>query len=439
MGSSSAAPLTAHLVGDVDNSSREDAEGRRAGESGTLVLEMDLDLHTVFHDLAIDHPCGRLHHLDLADVPDGPGRRRDSLACSIAPGTRTGADHLSDDDDAHGMLLDARWDTAGHHSCQASLERSGNRWHGPIVLGPMRTIMPPTTYRLGAGLAIAAVLAAGSHAAAQTPPASPGSPPGSQGSPVTLTYPQGPTDVVLRMATGGGFIQFTYGLTQAPEFTLYGDGTAVFRPSVDPSGSGFPPFMQTTLSADEIQALLTFALGPGGLADARAAYDHRLITDQPTTVFTVDTDQVDKTVSVYALGRTPPGGPDDAAYQSFQALGDRLTHFGATAIANGDPAFTLYQPSQYRAYLSPATDDSTTALSWPWADLTLEDFQAYGDHEDVVLGGLTPDQAAAVTRIPSGGVPSTIILAPDGTTRLTLTIRPLLPGEPLDPLAPTPS
>ena len=129
-----------------------------------------------------------------------------------------------------------------------------------------------------------------------------------------VSHPTGTTDVVLRMDTAGGLVPLTYGLTQAPEFTLYGDGTVVFRPSADPEGDGFPPFVQATMTAEQMDVLLTYALGPGGLRDARDSYEHRQITDQATTVFSIDADDIDKSVAVYALGRTQPEGEDAAAY-----------------------------------------------------------------------------------------------------------------------------
>ena len=61
----------------------------------------DLDLDPVLDDLALGHDRGRLHDLDRLDVANGPGRRRDSLACSVAPRSGACADHLPDDDDAH--------------------------------------------------------------------------------------------------------------------------------------------------------------------------------------------------------------------------------------------------------------------------------------------------------------------------------------------------
>lgn len=288
----------------------------------------------------------------------------------------------------------------------------------------MLPAMPNTTRRLGTSLAFAAILATSLPAAAQSPDAST----------APVTHPVGATDVVLRMDTAGGFVPTTYRMTQAPEFTLYGDGTVVFRPSADPEGDGLPPFVQATMNEAEMDALLLYALDPGGLRDARESYMHRQVTDQPTTVFTINADGVDKSVAVYALGLTQPEGADAADYESFQALGAVLSDFGQQVAAGHAQDPQLYQPTEYRAFLSPALDPSVTATPWPWPDLTIEDFQPYAAEEGVLVGGLTPEQAAQVTTVPSGGVLAMPIQTPDGTT-VTLTLRPLLPGESVDPAA----
>jgi len=289
----------------------------------------------------------------------------------------------------------------------------------------MLPAVPAPSRILCSALAVVAVLVGGALAGAQSPAAS---------LVAGVSHPTGGTDVVLRMDTAGGLIQPTYRLTQAPEFTLYGDGTVIFRPSADPAGDGLPPFVQATMSAEQMNVLLAYALGPGGLRDAREAYEHRQITDQPTTVFSIDADGVDKTVAVYALGATQSDAADAAAYAGFQALGSLLVDFGQQ-VAQGhaqDPH--VYQPAEYRAFLSPAMDPSVVAIAWPWPDLTLDDFQPYAANEGVLVGGLSPEQAAQVTTVPSGGVPSIAIQAPDGTP-LTLSLRPLLPGESVDPAA----
>ena len=92
-----------------------------------------------------------------------------------------------------------------------------------------------------------------------------------------IEHPTGPTDIVLRYEEGGGFVMPAFFATQAPNFTLYGDGTIIFRNQMleplEPVGSVFlmHPFKTARLSEEQIQDLLTSALGEFGLGAARGA------------------------------------------------------------------------------------------------------------------------------------------------------------------------
>jgi len=248
----------------------------------------------------------------------------------------------------------------------------------------------------------------------------------------TIAHPEGATDVVLQMDTAGGLVPLTYRLTQVPVFTLYGDRTVIFRPTADAEGNGFPPLAQATMTIEQMDALLLYALDLGGLREARDSYDSRQVTDAPTTTFSIDAHGVDKSVAVHALGMTQPEGDDAAAYEGFLALGGALANFGEQVVLGNALDAGLFQPKEYRAFLSPAQDPSTAAIAWPWSDPSPDDLQPFGDFEGVLFGGLTPGQVAQVTTIPSGGVPSLLVRTPRGTTA-TLSLRPLLPGEPDDP------
>src|SRR5688572_4070572 len=80
-----------------------------------------------------------------------------------------------------------------------------------------------------------------------------------------IEHPTGPAEVVLRMDQGGGHMIFGFALTQAPTFTLYGDGTFLLRPIEDPDrtefSQGFPRFLQGRMTEEYVQALLGLALG----------------------------------------------------------------------------------------------------------------------------------------------------------------------------------
>jgi hypothetical protein len=298
------------------------------------------------------------------------------------------------------------------------------------MLGVMRSALG----RPGLLLSLVALLATGPAATAQSLEAALRPVADDSPSPVHVSHPAGSTDVLLRMDTHGGLVPLTFSRAQAPEFTLYGDGTVLFRGLDDPEGDGFPPFIQARMAPAQMDALLLVALDAGGLRHARESYDHRQATDQPTTIFAIDADGSTKSVAVYGLGTAPTEGPDAAAYERFEDLAVQLVTFWEQADSGLYQDAQPYRPAGYRAFLSPTEDPSIDAVPWPWPDLTLADFEAYGYQEDVRIGGLTPIQARAVTTEPSGGVPALIVVGPDDIP-YTLTIRPLLPGEPVDPTA----
>src|SRR4249919_1530511 len=91
------------------------------------------------------------------------------------------------------------------------------------------------------------------------PSASPSAIPGAFGA---IEHATGASDVLLRYDQGGGFVMPGFLASQAPIFTLYGDGTIIFR---NPAVVGPPPigtvfrqagFRTAQLSEEQIQATL---------------------------------------------------------------------------------------------------------------------------------------------------------------------------------------
>ena len=254
-----------------------------------------------------------------------------------------------------------------------------------------------------------------------------------------IDHPTGSTDVVLSVETGGGFVPFGYLLSQAPTFVLYGDNTVIFRPSDVPSdGTTYAPFVEAQLSNEQVDALLTYALSVGGLADAADSYTDMLITDAPTTVFTIDAAGIDKAVSVYALGIVEPDGPDAEDYAAFEDLATLLSTFEQQVEKGNVLSAEPYQPEQYRVVLSevdPSQVDAAgaPAVAWPWTDLTPADFTPFPANAVWSYAGLTAAQLSAIATVPSGGGMDVYVTAPDGTTTYQVFWRPLLPGEDIAP------
>jgi hypothetical protein len=236
------------------------------------------------------------------------------------------------------------------------------------------------------------------------------------------------TKVILRMSVGGGFVPMSVAMLEMPTFTLYADGTAIFRPSTGGTFDAPPPLVQAELSDEQVAALLAYATGPGGLEAAAEQYNDMFVSDAPTTVFTIDIPELSKTVSVYALGiENPAGDPDAEILAQLDALADTLSTFETQVEAGNVESAALYEPTSYLATLAPDFEGNTaTPELWPW-DIAIPAFPADGSFVQLVL---TPEQVAQVTTVPSGGVGELYYEGP-ADQRVLVSIRPLLPDEPM--------
>ena len=224
------------------------------------------------------------------------------------------------------------------------------------VVGTMSTL---SRSLLLVGL-VALLAACGGAASSPVNPGSSGSPgtPANSASPEepatgAIEHATGATDVILRLDEGGGMMIRGGGATLVPPFTLYGDGTVVFRnPALDQPPALGPvmvgnPMRTAKLDEDQIQELLNFALTEGGLGVAKLQYDNPMLADAGTAIFTIRAGGLDKTVNVYALGLDDSTTPDRPARAAFTKLSERLTNFDQ----NGTFATDVYVPTGYRGVL----------------------------------------------------------------------------------------
>jgi hypothetical protein len=240
------------------------------------------------------------------------------------------------------------------------------------------------------------------------------------------------------MEEGGGFVPIDFLASQAPVFTLYGDGRIVFQqlvetfPQPDANGITKPvPWPTAQLDVGQIDEVLTFALGPGGLGAARESYVDNGIADAPNTIFTINAGGLKKTVVVNALGMEPNGGADDVARAQFQKLAERLRDFDEGGTISTD----VYVPTGYRGVLVAREVDPNvpgpSPLAWPWPELKISDFK----QGDGTTGPTFPHKALTGDQIKAlnvgdafGGAQGLVVKTPEGKT-YSLTLRPLLPGE----------
>lgn len=283
------------------------------------------------------------------------------------------------------------------------------------------------------GALVLAFAAACSPSAAPTAtPAGPGgtasptaAPPTSTPGPGAINHPTGATDVVLRMETGGGMIVEANAVA-TPGFTLYGDGTVVFR---DPTAAPPEPvggvrlevpFSTVRLGEEDVQALLQEALGPGGLAVATGPY-LGMGADIPTTTFTIAADGDSKQVMI--AGFLPDLHPQDALIvAALGHLAETLDGFSRD-IAGED----AYVPTAYRGVLIGLDQPIGPVVEWPWADLAPADFEG-GEQDLFKTHTLTAAQVAELGIDGAAGGLSGLVLE-SGDKLYSFALRPLLPDE----------
>ena len=281
----------------------------------------------------------------------------------------------------------------------------------------------------------ASPLATGTPAASAGPSSPPsGAPTSSPRAFGAIEHATGATDVLLRYEEGGGFVPVEWTAASAPIFTLYGDGTIIFRnlnrapPPAVGSTRPFQPFRTARMNEEQIQALLEYALGIGGLETARTTYANDRVADASTATFSVNAGGLAKTVSVYALGIDVPDGPDLPARAAFGRLRDHLVDIDQGGSIKTD----VYAPDRYRATLLEGQAGAADQKPWPWKDIKPTDFVADGDPNAIQLPArvLTAADAALLGITPfEGGFVGLPLAGPADGKLYSLSLRPLLPDE----------
>jgi hypothetical protein len=288
----------------------------------------------------------------------------------------------------------------------------------------------PRLARRPVAASLVLLVAAACSPAAAGPSSGPSSGPTTEPTPTAVAgieHPTGARDIVLRVEESGGFVPVEFLATSAPSFTLYGDGTVVFRdgqatpPDTVGSVMRAVPFQTIKLDEEGIQALLTYALGPGGIGVAVGPYMGGM-ADVPSTMFTLNADGRQKQVSV--TGLSPDMHPNDSVIVTALAnLAEKLRTFGTSV-----PGEVVYEPAAYRGVLSKVDQANGAVVDWPWTDVTPADFTA-GANEFPLTRTLTPAQVAALNIPQVEGGMLGLNLQKDNAL-YSLAIRPLLPDEP---------
>jgi hypothetical protein len=249
-----------------------------------------------------------------------------------------------------------------------------------------------------------------------------------------ITHAVGRTDVVLRYDRGPdlGASELTGEFFQpGPEFTLYGDGTVIFRndrskvPPADGPILRARPFTVTRLDEDEVQSLLHFAIEDGGLREARAHYPTQDTDGFGSVVLTLRAGDLDKRVVV--------AGPSPLE-ALMEHLGDFDPGIGvSTTVWEGDRFWgSLLEVAPYlESGVLPHPDDAGT-IPWPWPDLDEGDF--VGRDEGGYIGiprRLMSLREAAVHGLSDKGglVQRVYLVGPDRETVYSFSLWPMSPDE----------
>jgi hypothetical protein len=248
--------------------------------------------------------------------------------------------------------------------------------------------------------------------------------------------------LLLRIEHRGGFVPYEYHLSRVPHFSLFGDGRVIVTgavPAIYP-GPLLPPVLERRLTEEGVQLVLRAALDSGEL-ERSATWNGaaQFVADASDTVFTLNADGREVTVSVYALGI---GGDMSAlkeverqAHRALGDLADRLDSLDSWLPASAWAAdeWTPYREGPLRLLIRQADDDAPQDGSspriepWPIAG----DPAALGEptgFDGWRCGVVTGADAEAWWAALSGA--DQLTRWKGGGQHYAVTPRPLLPDEP---------
>ena len=218
--------------------------------------------------------------------------------------------------------------------------------------------------------------------------------------------------------------------------SLYADGLLI-TPGVQTDiypGPALPALTQQQLSPEAVK-LLTQAAIDAGLNSDRDLQT-MLVSDMPTTVFTLTIDGQTHTTNVYALGMDLKHAPEGMSPQEFQARQDLAAFEKKATDLSWLPAGSvtdqgMYAPTALRIYSGPYQPDPSLTeppIAWPLTP----GLDLFGDSQQGTPGGMrcgtvVGDDAATLMPL----VEQANQLTPwtsDGS-QYGLLFRPLLPDE----------
>jgi hypothetical protein len=264
---------------------------------------------------------------------------------------------------------------------------------------------------------------------------------GGTGSSGGIDHPTGANDLVLRMATGGGFVTLETNLRAIPNVSLYGDGRLITQGPVIEiyPGPAMPNLQVAQLTEEGVQAILAEA-EKAGLLGKDATYDYPCVADLPTTTFTVNANGATHTVSAYALGfetgtTGATGGCGDASIDTearaqlaaFSAkLGDLRSWLPEGSIGDDQS----YTPTELRIYVRPYIDNpelEQQPTEWPLSTPLASFGTADKNLDETRCGVVSGDDLE--TLLPLANAANELTPWTSDAKDYALIFRPLLPDE----------
>jgi hypothetical protein len=314
-----------------------------------------------------------------------------------------------------------------------------NRRDADGVHAGMKRIMPGI-----AALLVLAACAAPGGAPGSSSSGAPSASPPSQGA---IEHPTG-DEPVLVIEDVGGFAMVDMIATRLPSFVMLGDGRVIMQgmQTLEFPGPALPALQERTLTEDGIQQVLE-AIEQTNLfaTDLELRGAQAMVADATDTVFHLDADGRQVTVSVYALGLLDPSmelpqgvtASELEAHRLLSQLRDSLMAIDTSVSADGWEAegWQPYRPDAFRLYVRDVTGEPVDAdlpgqvREWP----TDDDPATVGEEQPTFGNGtrclVVEGEAAATWRAELEAANQNTQWTDDGDRRFTVLARPLLPGE----------
>jgi hypothetical protein len=251
-----------------------------------------------------------------------------------------------------------------------------------------------------------------------------------------IEHSTAPDHVLIRLAFEGGYTPIGWTYTNAPTFSLYGDGTLVLpgaQIEIYPSPA-LPAISSRRVDEPGVQAILEEALD--AIAEVPADLDDlgfMNIADASTTVITVSAGGIDRTIRVYALADVTerPEGMPEREYRARVRLAELVTELGSLESWIPDGSLgpeAAYEATAARLFVSDhrkVEDLVQEPIRWPLESR----LDGFGEAVDPVYrcGVVEGADWTAVREAASRANE----LSPwtDGGTSYSILFRPLLPDE----------